>query len=549
MATDVHTIVLDGVTPIELDQTYTWQDGRLDFLGITFPDDGTDHRLDFTMQGDWLIRHLRLADFGVSSRFTESGDGLERRIDWLWLGDGGAQVVLGETRVRHITAFDTESNAITLGIRRTTSVELFEGNDTVIGGSGRVTTIDMGGGNNRFTAGTGRVEALIMGDGNDRITMGEGAAIGWVRLYDGRDSLTMTGDARIENLRSDGGVKTFDLSGTAMIEQAMMAGGQMRLTLSDAARISMLKTDAGDLRLTTGAGHVDALVAHETTVDLRIGTGGIGQISLIGTTGATQKITSKGWVGALVATGPDGVDLVLKGGAESIRTGLGGDFVRTNAEYVGTIRTMDGDDLVRLGTGGAGLVDLGDGHDTLATAGLEPLASVRISGGNGSDTLDLSRARVALDVSLSASGYQQIVPEGKDSRGWFWLDGFEHLTGSGKADRLVGNQEGNVLRGGGGKDSLFGMDGDDTLIGGKGNDVLTGGWGADVFRFARGHGDDVITDFEIGMDVLQFGNASRLRDISFVAQGDDVLLRVGDGTVLVQNVALDDLRDADNFLF
>ncbi|MDO7683629.1 MAG: hypothetical protein MUQ41_00930 [Loktanella sp.] len=40
------------------------------------------------------------------------------------------------------------------------------------------------------------------------------------------------------------------------------------------------------------------------------------------------------------------------------------------------------------------------------------------------------------------------------------------------------------------------------MTGGTGNDTMTGGAGADNFYFVSGDGQDVITDFEIGIDTI-----------------------------------------------
>ncbi len=571
MANIVRNIVLDGVTDFDAGQVHSWSGGYLDFVGISnFPGDGNTYRYNFTMQGEWQIRHLRLGEFGISSTFTDSNDGMARRIEWLRLGDGGSEVTLGDTRARYINAFDQESNKITLGTQRTTAVELYDGNDTVIGGSGRTTSIDLGGGNNRFTAGTGDVGSLIMGDGNDTLTMGDGAHTGLVHLGGGTDRLTMTGtahvdtlrdragattlrmsgDTRVESLKLQGGNKTLDLSGDATLEQAILLRADATISLAGNARVFSMKLDSGSFKLTSAAGHLESLYGYDALVDLKIGAGGVSQIALGGETGGVQRISVNGWLGSLLSTGPDRVVLVLKDNAESVRTGMGADRITTGDGFAGMIRTAAGDDLVTLGKGGAGMIALGDGNDTLASAGLAADSSVRVSGGNGTDTLDLSKVGVALDVSLSqGGGYRPIVPEGKASRGWFWIDGFENLIGGAKNDRLEGNVEGNVLTGGAGKDTLSGLDGDDTLVGGKGADLLIGGWGADVFRFAKGDGNDTIAGFEIGMDRLQFAQAARLADVKFAARSDGVLVSVGNVSVLVEDVLLGDLRDADNFIF
>ena len=90
------------------------------------------------------------------------------------------------------------------------------------------------------------------------------------------------------------------------------------------------------------------------------------------------------------------------------------------------------------------------------------------------------------------------------------------ITGTRFNDRLIGNNQGNIILGGaregndtldgrGGNDMLFGFKGDDKIVGGAGNDLLvgsegkdtlTGGSGADNFLFTKPvQGRDEITDF------------------------------------------------------
>lgn len=133
----------------------------------------------------------------------------------------------------------------------------------------------------------------------------------------------------------------------------------------------------------------------------------------------------------------------------------------------------------------------------------------------------------------------------------------ENLLGSAFNDKLIGDDDENVLTGGGGADQLIGGDGNDmasyatatagvvasladpsanlgdalgdtyssienltgsdfadthtgdsganVLTGGKGADVLTGGGGADTFAFdAKDGSADTIRDFEAGIDKLSF---------------------------------------------
>jgi Ca2+-binding RTX toxin-like protein len=82
------------------------------------------------------------------------------------------------------------------------------------------------------------------------------------------------------------------------------------------------------------------------------------------------------------------------------------------------------------------------------------------------------------------------------------------------ADTLMGGAGNDTIRGGGGSDMLFGNGGQDLLEGGVGGDTLTGGADADIFLFGNLDAraklpvldtrDDVVTDFQDGLDKLDF---------------------------------------------
>lgn len=74
-------------------------------------------------------------------------------------------------------------------------------------------------------------------------------------------------------------------------------------------------------------------------------------------------------------------------------------------------------------------------------------------------------------------------------------------TGTGADERLLGSANADTVNGGGG---------DDFLHDGAGLDVLTGGAGADVFVFARDGAQEVITDFEDGIDQLDISAWGRI---------------------------------------
>lgn len=80
-----------------------------------------------------------------------------------------------------------------------------------------------------------------------------------------------------------------------------------------------------------------------------------------------------------------------------------------------------------------------------------------------------------------------------------------------------------------GNDRLNGNGGNDYLVGGKGNDHLAGGAGNDTYRFAQGHGQDVVYDYDYtagNSDTIIFSNI-RFQDIRIGWSGSDMILYSG----------------------
>ena len=112
--------------------------------------------------------------------------------------------------------------------------------------------------------------------------------------------------------------------------------------------------------------------------------------------------------------------------------------------------------------------------------------------GAGNDTIDLSNAPLAADVSL-APGYwgflgargDRITTAGQITVNFGTV--IENLLGSSRDDLLAGNDVGNRIEGGAGNDAIDGAAGDDELVGDAGHDALIGGAGRDtaVFLHAR----------------------------------------------------------------
>ncbi|HHC29878.1 MAG TPA: hypothetical protein ENK80_04875 [Rhodobacterales bacterium] len=127
--------------------------------------------------------------------------------------------------------------------------------------------------------------------------------------------------------------------------------------------------------------------------------------------------------------------------------------------------------------------------------------------------------------------------------------GSDKLFGNDGADDLRGGLQRDKLLGGAGDDTLEGNGGRDILRGGAGGDTLAGGGGADRFVFGPSDGADQISDFQDGIDKIQFTQRGlQMSDLTIEAQGGDTLITYSGGTILLSGIDPGDISRAD-FLF
>ncbi|THG67437.1 hypothetical protein E5198_21395, partial [Pseudomonas sp. A-1] len=143
-----------------------------------------------------------------------------------------------------------------------------------------------------------------------------------------------------------------------------------------------------------------------------------------------------------------------------------------------------------------------------------------IAGGLGNDTLYGRAGNDALD---GAAGDDRLYGE----------DGNDALSGGAGNDSLQGGNGNDLLLGGEGNDYLYGENGNDVLDGGAGNDYLSGGAGSDVYRFARGWGQDTISDYDSSagkLDAIEFAADIAPDDIRITRSGDSLVLSLAGST-------------------
>jgi Ca2+-binding RTX toxin-like protein len=97
-----------------------------------------------------------------------------------------------------------------------------------------------------------------------------------------------------------------------------------------------------------------------------------------------------------------------------------------------------------------------------------------VNGGDGYDTIILTRATGAIRIYLDAPNQNNNIATGQI------FQSIEGIVGSAFSDNLNGNSANNRIEGMDGHDRLAGSLGNDSLYGGAGNDTQLGGLGADL---------------------------------------------------------------------
>ena len=313
------------------------------------------------------------------------------------------------------------------------------------------------------------------------------------------------------------------------------ANGNLHDVTLGSGYLAYMRLTAATNKVTTGSGHYEYifLSGAKNTV-----TTGDGMVGVLVTRGSGKIDIGAGGAGT-IWTG-DGDDLVTTAaGVGSIQTGDGNDRV-TTAAGVGSIETGDGEDrvvlkdsanLVRTGAGDDVVitsgqwierVNLGAGDDTVVVKALDAWFELGIVASsnpkNGSDTLNFSKLKTGVTFELGKSGAWQDVYKSKKLDAWVSETGIENVIGTRKKDVLT----------------------DGSL-----DNQLTGGKGADVFVFGKNGGNDTVTDFEVGTDILRIkGHKGGFAALE-IKDGDIVL---DGGVVDLAGVNASDLT-AESFYF
>ncbi len=480
---------------------------------------------------------------------------------------------------------------------------LGSGYGDVLGGDDGANWLSGGGGNDRLS-GRGGDDALEGGAGADRLF--GGAGVDWVSYVGSDRGVTVDlGEGTVEGGHAEGDVITDieNVIGSEYVDVLQgddnanrLSGGGGNDWLSGKGGNDVLEGGSGADRLDGGAGVDTVSYAGSdkaVTVYLWNGTveGGHAEgdviIDIENVIGSEYVDVLYGDDNANWLFGGDAGDYLLgRAGDDSLWGGAGGDYLEGNdgddslwgGAGVDSLHGNDGDDVLWGGAGddrlygGAGADRLSGGAGVDWVSYLRSDQGVTVDLGEGTGKRGYAEGDVITDIeNVIGSEYGDAL-EGDDNANWlsgwggddklwggvgndqlYGGDGNDKLWGGVGNDSLTGGGGDDSLWGGAGNDSLTGGGGDDSLWGGAGNDVLRGYGGDDVFGFDFGHGDDTITDFTDGDDLIDLSafGLSSFDELVVSSYSGGVTIDLtdhGGGSIRLWSFDSADL-DAGDFLF
>lgn len=486
MAIVNHSITLDGSTDITDVQgnTLSWMTAYLPFLGLWENNISDNTTVDIGVTGsNWTMTTIRCASSLDMFTLTDYDAGSGRLIEYIGLGQN-SQIDLTSTRVRHIYASGGNEHWVMLGTATTETVELFGTKNTVTTGDGFVKYIGTDG-RSIITVNQGGAGTVALGSGNDVVRVQNGGFVGTMDtqngddrvvmdngsvsvlgMGDGTDELIMIGASNVRSLLATQGDTTISVRQGSEIGSLELGTGTHTIEMIGASFIDRIKIYDSTNTITSGTKWISSIITGNSQSTITIGSGGAGTIHFQGspTDTGTNTVNAVGRVGAVLADGglTTHVTTGNTGGAGIIRLADGADTVTTGSGFVEVISTNGGDDTVTA-NGSVGVVRLGDGNDTITTGS----AWIEfISASNGNDTATIGSGGAGT-VGMG-SGNDTVIT----GTGWVELI----TTNDGHDDVTLGSAGASQIRLGSGDDMLhvtemdpnsgvivFGSSGSDTI--------------------------------------------------------------------------------------
>lgn len=451
------------------------------------------------------------------------------------------------------------------------------GDDVITGGAGN-DTVDGGDGVDIFLLhGPNLADYTFSVDANGVLTVTDTTGANGVDLLSNVEKIWINGSTYLQSdltLAPVSGTENADaLVGTSFQDDLRGLGGNDSLTgglgadtLDGGAGDDYFYADVSDT-IIGGTGYDTVIIQDISAAALTINLGTSGVERLFATNLADQINGINATVG-LTVYGYGGSDTIITGsgddyiffdhedltGAGGIRANGGYDWLLNNSSssYTGTL-TVDMAELQAEGYYGS------TGTEIINASGVTTSVTIyanggadQITGGSGGDYIYVTSETASF---VGGSGFDYLIYNTFDGSGLtvnLTVTGFEGAVGREGNDSFdaSGNTVSASLYGAGGNDTLIGGSATDYLYGDAGNDTYTGNGNTDYFLHDNAFGNDTITDFAIGTDVMivRTAGVASMANIVITQDGADALLTMGANSIRLTGVTAANLTSGD-FIF
>ena len=379
--------------------------------------------------------------------------------------------------------------------------------NNILTGNSAINVLTGGAGNDTYVVGVGDTVVESAGAGTDTVK----SDISWT-LETNLENLVLTG---ITAVNGTGNSLANTLTGNSAANILSGAAGADTLIGAQGDDLYIVDNVGDKVTELVGEG-IDTIQSSVTyTLSANVENLTLSGTSAVNGTGNGLDNLMIGNSAANKLTGGAGNDTYVVGAGDTVIEAInaGIDTVQSSVTH-----TLAGnvENLTLLGTG-----TINGTGNTLNNILIGNNAANTLTGGAGDDTYVVGAGDTVVEA-LNAG-----IDTVQSSVTWTLGANVENLTLTGTAAiNGTGNTLANVLTGNAGNNALAGGDGNDTLSGGKGNDALNGGTGNDVFQFARGDGQDTITDASGTGDRLSFASGIDPLDLMLSQSANDLRIAV-----------------------
>ncbi len=387
-------------------------------------------------------------------------------------------------------------------------VYAYAGDDSIYNSAPDV-TIDAGDGNDIMYASNFSASSINGGNGNDYID----ASYAWDATVDGgAGNDTIIGDYYESMIIGGVGNDKISIQGDHQYNTYLYSEGDGNDTIFGFQPNDTIKIASGKFTTTKSGSDFIIKVGNGSILLKNAVASSYSKVVIENSKG--QIVTYNDWKYMEGTSGDD----VLSNTADSISVngGAGNDSIYSAGKY-NTVICGNGNDTVHYHDNDHSYMDGGDGNDLFHSDSYGGVDYATVLGGSGNDTI-----KGFFDDSFINGGIGSDVIS---------VAGFDNAVYGGDGDDTIFNHYNSSVYGGAGNDFIS-LSSDDILVnGGTGDDTIDGRNGFDnIYQYEMGDGDDVILNIS-RYDTIQITGGS----YSTVANGDDIIIKVGDGSITVKD--------------